>query len=120
MNFVEGTRFTQAKHDKQKSRYTHLLTPKAGGAAFVLDTMGDSIQTLVDVTIAYPGGAPSFWDFMCGRVSEVKMEIHTVTIPEHLKGRDYSTDAQHRRSVKNWLGDQWQAKDVRLENMLRP
>jgi len=53
-------------------------------------------------------------------VSEVKMEIHTVTIPEHLKGRDYSTDAQHRRSVKNWLGDQWQAKDVRLENMLRP
>ena len=119
MNFVEGTRFTQAKHDKQKSRYTHLLTPKAGGAAFVLDTMGDSIQTLVDVTIAYPGGAPSFWDFICGRVPEVKMEIQTVTIPEHLKGRDYSTDGQHRRNVKNWLAEQWQAKDARLEEMLR-
>ena len=118
MNFVEGTRFTQAKHDKQKSAYKHLLTPKAGGAAFVLDAMGDSIQTLVDVTIAYPDGAPTFWEFICGRVKEVKMEIHTVDIPDHLKGRDYSTDAEHRRNVKNWLGDQWQAKDERLERML--
>ena len=118
MNFVEGTRFTQAKHDKQKSAYKHLLTPKAGGAAFVLDAMGDSIQTLVDVTIAYPDGAPTFWEFISGRVKEVKMEIHTVDIPEHLKGRDYSTDAEHRRNVKNWLGDQWQAKDERLERML--
>ncbi|HCA11053.1 MAG TPA: acyltransferase, partial [Marinobacter adhaerens] len=55
---------------------------------------------------------------ICGRVKEVKMEIHTVDIPEHLKGRDYSTDAEHRRNVKNWLGDQWQAKDERLERML--
>ncbi|HDZ38059.1 MAG TPA: acyltransferase [Marinobacter sp.] len=120
MNFVEGTRYTPAKRDQLKSRYKHLLTPKAGGAAFVLDTMGDSIQTLVDVTIAYPGGAPSFWDFLCGRVREVKMDIQTVTIPEHLKGRDYSTDAKHRRNVKDWLAEQWQAKDERLEEMLRP
>jgi len=84
----------------------------------VLDAMGDSIQTLVDVTIAYPDGAPTFWEFISGRVKEVKMEIHTVDIPGHLKGRDYSTDAEHRRNVKNWLGDQWQAKDERLERML--
>ncbi|CAN0583141.1 unnamed protein product, partial [Ectocarpus sp. 12 AP-2014] len=118
MNFVEGTRFTRAKHDKQKSPYTHLLTPKAGGVAFVLDAMGDSIQTLVDVTIAYPDGAPTFWDFICGRVTEVKMEIQTVTIPEHLKGRDYSADAEHRRNVKDWLAEQWRAKDERLSVML--
>ncbi|QSP95436.1 acyltransferase [Marinobacter salinisoli] len=118
MNFVEGTRFTQAKHDKQKSPYQHLLTPKAGGVAFVLDAMGDSIQTLVDVTIAYPGGAPTFWDFLCGRVSSIKMEISTVAIPSELKGRDYSADAEHRRNVKAWLADQWRAKDQRLERML--
>ena len=61
---------------------------------------------------------PSDFSNRCGRVSEVKMEIHTVDIPEHLKGRDYSTDAEHRRNVKNWLGDQWRAKDERLERML--
>ncbi|HTN33832.1 MAG TPA: acyltransferase [Marinobacter sp.] len=118
MNFVEGTRFTQAKHDKQKSHYKHLLTPKAGGVAFVLDAMGSSIQTLVDITIAYPGGAPTFWDFLCGRVPEIKMEIQTVEIPGHLKGRDYSTDAEHRKNVKNWLAEQWRAKDERIERML--
>jgi 1-acyl-sn-glycerol-3-phosphate acyltransferase len=118
MNFVEGTRFTQAKHDQQKSKYTHLLTPKAGGVAFVLDAMGDSIETLVDVTIAYPGGAPTFWDFLCGNTREVKMEIDTVDIPEHLKGRDYASDAEHRKNVKNWLGDLWRAKDEKLARML--
>jgi 1-acyl-sn-glycerol-3-phosphate acyltransferase len=119
MNFVEGTRFTPAKHARQKSPYKHLLTPKAGGVAFVLDAMGSSIQTLVDVTIAYPGGAPTFWDFLCGRVPEIDMEILTVDIPSHLKGRDYSTDAEHRRNVKTWLAEQWQAKDERIEQMLK-
>lgn len=117
MNFVEGTRFTPAKHAKQKSSYTHLLTPKAGGAAFVLDAMGDAIETLVDVTIAYPGGAPSFWDFLCGRVSEVRMRISTRPIPEHLKGRDYSSDAEHRRNMKAWMASLWADKDRLLTEL---
>jgi 1-acyl-sn-glycerol-3-phosphate acyltransferase len=118
MNFVEGTRFTPAKHAAQKSPYTHLLPPKAGGVGFVLDAMGDSVQTLVDVTIAYPGGAPTFWQFLCGLVPEIKMEIHTVAIPENLKGRDYMADSEYRRNVKLWLAEQWQAKDQRLTRML--
>lgn len=118
MNFVEGTRFTQVKHDKQKSPYQHLLVPKAGGVAFVLDAMGDAIETLVDVTIAYPDGAPTFWDFLCGRVKQIRMEIHTQAIPGYLKGRDYSADAEHRRNVKDWLAGLWQDKDARLTKML--
>jgi hypothetical protein len=46
------------------------------------------------------------------------MEIDTVTIPAHLKGRDYATDAEHRKNVKNWLAEQWRAKDERLTRML--
>jgi hypothetical protein len=120
MNFVEGTRFTKAKHARSNSPYRHLLPPKAGGTAFVLDSMGDAIRTLVDVTIAYPGGAPTFWDFLCGSVPEVILEIRTVAIPEQLKGRDYATDGAHRENVKNWLVDLWQAKDQRLTEMLVP
>jgi 1-acyl-sn-glycerol-3-phosphate acyltransferase len=118
MNFVEGTRFTPAKHDKQGSPYQHLLVPKAGGVGFVLDAMGDAIETLVDVTIAYPGGAPTFWQFLRGEVSEIRMEIHTRKIPENLKGRDYSEDAEYRKAIKDWLTEQWQQKDERLERML--
>ena len=118
MNFVEGTRFTQAKHDQQKSPYQHMLVPKAGGVGFVLDAMGDAIETLVDVTIAYPDGAPTFWEFLCGEVKEIRMEIHTRKIPENLKGRDYSEDAEFRKAIKEWLTEQWQQKDQRLERML--
>ncbi|MDC0662827.1 acyltransferase [Marinobacter sp. SS21] len=118
MNFVEGTRFTPVKHQRQKSPFQHLLTPKAGGVGFVLDAMGDSIQTLVDVTIAYPGGSPTFWDFLCGRVSEVRLEIDTVTIPAELKGKDYTADAAHRRQVKDWLQALWSSKDRKLLNLL--
>ena len=118
MNFVEGTRFTPAKHDKQQSPYKHLLVPKAGGVGFVLDAMGDAIETLVDVTIAYPGGAPTFWQFLRGEVSEIRMEIHTRRIPDNLKGRDYSEDAEYRKAIKDWLTEQWQQKDERLERML--
>ena len=118
MNFVEGTRATPDKIRQQKSSYRHLLTPKAGGVGFVLDAMGDAMETLVDVTIAYPGGAPSFWDFLCGRVSEIRMEIHTRPIPPQLKGRDYAKDAEYRRMMKDWLTDLWQQKDERLERML--
>ncbi|SFL89996.1 acyltransferase [Marinobacter zhejiangensis] len=119
MNFVEGTRFTPAKHKHQKSPYKHLLVPKAGGVGFVLDAMGDSIQTLVDVTIAYPGGSPTFWDFLCGRMTSVKLHIDTVAIPEDLKGKDYSADGEQRRRVKDWLAELWSAKDQRLDDMLR-
>ena len=118
MNFVEGTRFTPAKHQKQKSSYQNLLTPKAGGVAFVLDAMGDSIQTLVDVTIAYPDGSPTFWEFLCGKVKTVRLEIDTVTIPQELKGKDYTADAEHRRQVKDWLADLWQGKDRKLQELL--
>ena len=75
MNFVEGTRFTARKHDKQAAPYRHLLHPRAGGIAFTLAAMGDQLHKLVDVTIAYPDGIPSYWDFMCGRVKEIKVRV---------------------------------------------
>lgn len=114
MNFVEGTRFSRAKHASQKSPYQHLLKPKAGGVAFVLDAMGDSIETLVDVTIAYPGGAPNFWDFLCGRVEEVYMVIDTVPIPATLRNQD----EKQRGDVRGWVSSIWDAKDQQIGQML--
>ncbi len=117
MNFVEGTRFTPAKHAKAKSPYENLLPPKAGGAGFVLDAMGDAIETLVNVTIAYPQGAPTFWEFLCGKVPVIRMRIDTLPVPEGLKGKDYSADAEQRRNMKNWLGGIWQEKDALLKEL---
>ena len=47
-NFLEGTRFTPSKHEQQNSPFQHLLKPKAGGIAFVLDAMGEQLDALVN------------------------------------------------------------------------
>src|SRR3989344_377846 len=62
-NFLEGTRLSPAKHAQQQSPFKHLLKPKAGGIAFVLDAMGEQLHSLVNVTIHYPQGNPGgfFW-----------------------------------------------------------
>ncbi len=41
LNFLEGTRFTAAKHAKQNSPYKNLLKPKTGWLAFVIEAMGE-------------------------------------------------------------------------------
>jgi 1-acyl-sn-glycerol-3-phosphate acyltransferase len=40
INFLEGTRFTEAKRIERKSPYRHLLRPKAAGISFTLNAMG--------------------------------------------------------------------------------
>ncbi len=117
MNFVEGTRFTPEKHARQRSPYTHLLRTKAGGLAFVLAAMGDKMQHIVDVTIAYPHGVASFWDFVCGRLREVRVHVKTLPIDHELLG-DYLHDPQFKREFQNWLNRLWYEKDNHLSRML--
>ena len=117
MNFVEGTRFTREKHDRQKSPYTHLLRTRAGGMAFVLGAMGDKLQHIVDVTIAYPQGGASFWDFVCGRVREIKVRVKTLPITNRIVG-DYLKDAQFKRDFQDWLNGLWLEKDKDLDRLL--
>ncbi|MFH7416721.1 acyltransferase, partial [Pseudomonas syringae pv. tagetis] len=60
-NFAEGTRITAGKHAQQNSPFRHLLKPKAGGIPFVLDAKGEQLETIINVTIHYPGGQPRYW-----------------------------------------------------------
>lgn len=118
MNFIEGTRFTPAKHDAQDSPYRHLLKPRAGGIGFVLGTMGDILHRLLDVTIVYPGGPPSFWDLCCGRLQRVIVRVHVHEIPAWAKHGDYQEDKAFRVRLQAWLGELWQAKDAEIERLL--
>ena len=113
MNFAEGTRFTCAKHHRQRSPYTHLLRPRSGGIAFVLGAMGDQLTSILDVTIVYPQGAPSFWDLLCGRVREVIVRVREIPVTEKLRG-DYFNDASYRAWFQEWLNRLWLEKDARI------
>jgi 1-acyl-sn-glycerol-3-phosphate acyltransferase len=117
MNFVEGTRFTIEKHRKQGSPYSHLLKPKAGGIAFVLAAMGEQLHSILDVTIAYPQGAKSFWAFLCGEVGDIKVRVESLPVDKELSA-DYFQNRESRHQFRNWLNTLWAGKDRRMENLL--
>lgn len=118
MNFLEGTRFTQAKHAKQQSPYRYLLKPKAGGIALALDALGAKFDSILDVTIVYPQGIPTFMDFMAGRVERVIVRVRKVPVPRHLVGGDYGQDPEFRKAFAEWVQLLWQQKDAQIEALL--
>lgn len=119
MNFVEGTRFTRGKHEQQGSPYRHLLQPKAGGIAFTLAAMGDQLHRLVDVTICYPNGIPTFWDYVCGRVNEVRVKVRILPIDRTLVG-DYFNNPEFQQTFQQWLNCLWSEKDKTLAELHMP
>ncbi len=118
MNFVEGTRFTPEKHARQLSPYRHLLKPKSGGVAFVIDAMGDSLQSVLDVTIVYPGGRPTMLDLMGDRIPDVHVTVRERPIPAALAGGDYQEDPAYRVQFQRWLNGIWQDKDAEIARLL--
>ncbi len=120
MNFMEGTRFTQYKHAKQQSPYVHLLKPKAGGIAFALNAMGDKFHSLLNITIAYPDGIPSFVDFLSGRVKNIVVRIEEIKIPKHFTQKDYNNDPEFRAEFQEWTHQMWLKKDKLLTDLQGP
>lgn len=114
-NFLEGTRFTQAKHDQQQSPFQHLLKPRAGGIAFVLDAMGEQMKSLLNVTIHYPQGSPTFWCLMTGNLKEVVVRIEEMEIPRRFIGQNYDQDESYRQEFQRWVNQLWQDKDRQLQ-----
>ncbi len=117
-NFMEGTRFTPEKHRRQNSPYKHLLKPRAGGTAFVFGAMGEMIHTMLDVTIVYPGGRPGIWDYLCGRVRKIVIDIRTREVPERFLGMDYENNREVRVDFQRWVSEIWAEKDQRIETLL--
>lgn len=110
INFLEGTRFTATKHLAQKSSYQHLLIPRAGGMAFTLAAMNGQLHRLLDVTVYYPQGVPSYWDYASGKVKKVRVHLRQLPIPDSLLG-DYANDPAFREDFQLWVNHLWQEKD---------
>src|SRR5690606_15139227 len=118
MNFVEGTRFTPTKHAAQGAPYRHLLKPKSGGVAFVLDAMGEGLHAILDVTIAYPGGRPSMIDLLADRVPAIHVHVRQRAIPQELLHGDYQNDRAFRVRFQQWMNGLWREKDADVARLL--
>ncbi len=118
MNFLEGGRFTQAKYKRQQSPYKHLLRPKAGGIALVLNLMHGRIRTLLNVTIVYPDGVPSFWQYMSGQTGRIIVRIEKSAIPAHFSEGDYTNDPEFKAEFQEWVNQLWEQKDELIGELL--
>ena len=116
-NFLEGTRFSKAKHTKQASPFKNLLKPKAGGAAFVLGSMGQQMNTMLDITIVYAEDKHEIWDLVCGRVHTVIVNVRKIDIPREFIGKDYSNDAAFKEKFQAWLNTLWCEKDALIDEI---
>ena len=116
MNFIEGTRFSPEKKGAQNNRFTHLLPPKAGGVAFVLGSMGNYLHKIIDVTIVYPGKAPTFWEFISGRVNKIIIDFEVLPVTDALTG-DYFNDPEYKHRFFVWLDGLWQGKDKKISRI---
>ena len=119
MNFLEGTRFTPAKHEKQKSEYEYLLRPKSGGLALALNVLGEKFSSMLDITIVYPDGIPEFGDFLCGKVKRITVRMRTIEIPKTLLQGDYENDQAFRDAMHQWVQKLWREKDEQIQTLTK-
>lgn len=115
INFVEGTRFTQTKHQQQQSPYQHLLKPKAGGIGFVMGSMGSRMKTLLLVTITYPVRVPTVWQYLCGDFQSVHVNCEKIVIPDALLNKNYQNDEKFKRELFKWSENLWYKQDNKMK-----
>jgi 1-acyl-sn-glycerol-3-phosphate acyltransferase len=119
VNFLEGTRFTEAKRVARQSPYRHLLRPKAAGLSFTLNAMGEQFGGVIDVTLAYRSSPRKlFWSWCCGEQDQMRVHMDLQPIPAELLHGDYEGDPEFRARFQNWINGIWTRKDARLERLL--
>lgn len=118
VNFLEGTRFTEAKRVSRGSPYRHLLRPKSAGMSFALNAMGDQFAGIIDVSIAYqPSRHSLVGGFLRGEQNDLVIHIDVLPIPTEYLGGDYQADAAYRTRFQQWINTLWTRKDKRLDTL---
>jgi 1-acyl-sn-glycerol-3-phosphate acyltransferase len=118
INFVEGTRFTPEKHQIQNNNFQHLLSPKAGGIAFTLATMGEQFDKILNITLVYPQNKGHIMkDMLKGKLKEIVIDIEQIDDIEKLRG-NYHDDVQYKQTFHRWLTELWQSNDTKINNYL--
>jgi hypothetical protein len=78
--------------------------------------MSGQLRRVLDVTIVYSAQRISFWDFVCGRISQIRVNVRSLPITETLVG-DYARDRAFRLQFQQWLNGLWEEKDACIQEM---
>ncbi len=119
LDFAEGTRFTREKQADQASPYRHLLRPRFGGIAHVFASMGEHLDGMLDVTLAFPGVRDvTLWRFLCGRLPTVVVVVREIPLNPEFFDESVTRPGESREHFKSWLAGEWEAKDRLLDELL--
>jgi 1-acyl-sn-glycerol-3-phosphate acyltransferase len=117
INFVEGSRFTKAKHRQQNSPFKYLLKPKAGGIAFALEVLGEKMDGLLNTCVVYQGTTENICkDMLLGKLTKIHIYISVEEIESEMIG-DYQHDRQFRVDFQHRLNEIWLEKDAQINFM---
>ena len=115
VNFLEGTRFSPAKHAAKKSPFVGLLRPKSAGLSYTLNAMGEQFEALLDVTVIYqPTQKNLLWSWLCGEQAGVQLHVQVEPLPQHLLAGRYAEDEQFRLRFQAWINGLWARKEQTL------
>jgi 1-acyl-sn-glycerol-3-phosphate acyltransferase len=118
INYVEGSRFTAEKHQRQASPYQYLLKPKAGGIAFTLTAMGEQFTNVLDMTLVYPGAPEQILKaMMLGKVNKIVLHVNTLPVPQ-MDAERYFSDMHYRVEFQRWLNQLWLEKDQLIDDVM--
>lgn len=122
LNYLEGTRFTAIKRDKQHSPYKNLLKPRAGGLSLAINALGDDMDGILDMTIVYPDGVPTYGDLWKGNIKRLGVDVRHIKMPDALfmaiQNGGYENDETVKAQMFDWVEEIWQQKDQRITDML--
>jgi len=117
LNFVEGTRISREKQEDQQSPYKHLLRPRVGGVAFVLASLGEQLDAMIDVTLVYPDPDLTMWDFITNRVRRIVIRARRLDIPPEFCSGAATEPGPERERFKAWIEQVWREKDELIDSL---
>jgi 1-acyl-sn-glycerol-3-phosphate acyltransferase len=90
ISFSEGTRITAAKLARTREYANkqslplpeHVLIPRTKGFVASVEGLRGHIQAVYDVTIAYPEGIPTLWQYFRGLASRIHLRVKRCAVEE--------------------------------------
>ncbi|MEH6563024.1 MAG: acyltransferase, partial [Marinobacter sp.] len=55
------------------------------------------------------------WDYLCGRIRKIVIDIRVNEIPPQFLGMDYENNRETRVAFQRWVSELWAEKDARIE-----
>ena len=80
--------------------------------------LSDKLDQVIDATISYPHGVPTFVEFLMGKCPEIHVDVQVRPIPLALRQGDYETNKAFRVEFQNWINGMWQEKDAQLAQIV--